>query len=74
MLVEGKEVVVTGRFPRTARLRDEWFEHLQDPEDALRELMAARIPADLFTFLEPIPNRVPMYPYYHEPCPAAVTA
>ena len=32
MLVDGKGIVVRGRFIKTARVRDKWYEFVEDPE------------------------------------------
>ncbi len=72
MRIEGKEIIVTGMCPRTARLRDEWYEYLDTPEAGIRELTAAGIRADVFTFMQPIPDRTPRHPFQLEWCSAAV--
>jgi hypothetical protein len=70
--IEGKDIVVTGIWPRTARLRDEWYAFLDTPEDSIRQLRASGIRADLFTFLQPVSDRVPRHPFHLEWSSAAV--
>jgi len=70
--IEGKEIIVTGMCPRTARLRNEWCEYLDTPEDSIQRLRTSGIRADLLTFLQPIRDRTPRYPFHFEWCSAAV--
>ena len=72
MRIEDKEIIVTGTCPRTARLRDEWYEYLDSPHQCIRELKASGIGADMFTFMQPIPDRIPRHPFHVEWCGAAV--
>ena len=58
--------------PRTARLRNEWCDYLDTPEDSIQRLRTSGIRADLFTFLQPIPDRTPRHPFHLEWCSAAV--
>lgn len=72
MRVEGKDIVVAGIWPRTARLRDEWYAFLDTPGDSIRQLGTSGIRADLFTFLQPVSDRIPRHPFHLEWCSAAV--
>ena len=72
MRVEGKEIIVTGACPRTARLRDEWYAYLDSPVSCIRELKMSDIRADVFTFMQPIPDRTPRHPFHAEVRSAAV--
>ncbi len=57
MLVNNKEVVVSGRFPRTARLKAEYYEWVDDPPGFAAQARAARVKADLITLLRSVADR-----------------
>jgi hypothetical protein len=65
MFVDGRQIRVTGRFFRTARMADEGYEFLDDPESFLDRLKQSDIKADTFTFLQRIPDLKPKYTGYH---------
>ena len=69
MLIRNKEIAVSGRLVKTVRLRAEHYEHITDPEEFARELRAARIRGDVFSFLQPVANRNVRYslPCENEP-------
>lgn len=58
--------------PRIARLRDEGCEYLDTPEESIQRLRTFGIRADLFTFLQRIPDRTPRHPFHLEWCSTAV--
>lgn len=66
MLIEGKEVVVRGKFPRVARVRAEYYEYVRDPNVAIAELKKSGRSADLFSFLQETIDRTPKGDFYHE--------
>jgi len=66
MLIEGKEIVVRGKFPRVARVRAEYYEYVTDPQVAIGELKRSGPPADVFSFLQHTNDRVPKSGFYHE--------
>jgi hypothetical protein len=61
--VDGKGIVVSGVFPRIARLRSEYHEYINDVDRVLVALKNLRVRADIFTFLQPINDRVPRFDY-----------
>src|SRR2546421_5583864 len=65
--IEDKRLVVEGRFLTVARLRDEWYDELGDPEVIVSYLKRCGSVPDLFTFWQRLPDTVPIYSYYHEP-------
>ena len=49
-----KEISVSGRVVRIAKLRHEWFDFLDDPPTAVKRIRQEGKFADLFTFLRDI--------------------
>ena len=67
--VQGRTVVITGRWLRTASVFDEHAiegEVIQDPETFLHELARMKCGADIFTFSQRIPETQLKYSYPHE--------
>jgi hypothetical protein len=56
-----KEIRVTGRLLRVARLEGDGFEFLDDPEHLLRGLRAADTRVDLFTYIPRLPAATPSH-------------
>lgn len=61
-VVCGKTILVTGRFPRIARIRAEQFDMLTNPEEFIAELRKT-VRADIFTFLQPYWDTTPHHKY-----------
>jgi len=61
------DVAITGRVVREARLQEEWFEDVADPEAMIASLKADSPKADVFTFWQRLPDVAPRYRYYSEP-------
>lgn len=65
--IEGREVIVTGRWPRIAKLNDEeWVEGhpaFLDPEKFVSWLRSGGPAADIFTFCGPIGDSAEGFPY-----------
>ena len=66
MLVENKEVVVSGKFSRIARLQDEYYDWVEDPRDIVAKVKSGGVKADMFTFLQKVTDRTTRYDYHHE--------
>jgi hypothetical protein len=64
---EDKPFIISGRFLRTAALKNEWQEDIEAPQDVIAELRGSP-PAkiDLLRFWQRIPESEPKYGYYHE--------
>lgn len=60
------QLVIEGRFPRIARIEQEWFEDVPDPVMATKQLQNARSGADIFTFWQRFPDCNPQYNYFME--------
>jgi hypothetical protein len=64
--IENKRLIIDGRFLTVARLKDEWYDELGDPELVISSLKRCDSVPDLFTFWQRLPDTVPVYPYYCE--------
>jgi len=58
-----EEMVISGRWPKIASLRSEWYRDLPDPEAVVGQLRAAGSKVDLFTFSQRIPHTEPRHAY-----------
>jgi hypothetical protein len=66
IVVDGKEVVITGGFVKTARLAEEWYQDVEDPELIVAAIKKSKVKVDLFTFWQRLPETEPKYDYYME--------
>jgi len=64
--LSGHDVTVTGRLVREARLQEEWFEDVENPDALIASLKAGSPKADIFTFWQRLPDVTPRYSYYRE--------
>src|SRR6266702_2118893 len=61
------EIVTSGGLARVARLRNEYHEFVRDPAELIDDLKASKVvSANLFTFVQPVQEVIPRYPYYLE--------
>jgi hypothetical protein len=64
--VAGRTVVASGKWITVAAIKDEDLvegDVVAEPESFVARLKATRLPADLFTFAQKLPDTVPRYPY-----------
>lgn len=66
MQVCGREVVVRGRFVKIASLDGEKYLFLDNPAPAIESLRSSGIRADLFTFLQRLPDSTPKFEFPFE--------
>jgi len=59
----GKQIRITGRLVRIARLEAEGYQFVDDPEPVLEELRRSRTRIDLFTFMQRLPESSPVFSY-----------
>lgn len=59
-------ITVRGRMIRVARLRDEFYDFVDDPSGFVGALKAQRTGAHVFTFLQEVPDPTPRYSYHRE--------
>ena len=71
--ISGHPITVVGRLVRVVRLRDEYHDFIQRPEDFLTALAAhPRGSGNLLTFIQSVADRTPRFPYHLEWDAAAV--
>ncbi len=63
MNVGDKEIKVQGHIVRIARVADEGFQFVANPESVLEGLQRALVRIDLFTFVQRLPETSPKYGY-----------
>jgi hypothetical protein len=61
-----QRLIVQGRLLSIARLKDEWYQDVGDPEVLLEGLRNCKPTPDVFTFWQRLPDTNPLYSYYHE--------
>lgn len=67
--VKNQTFIISGKFAKTARLRrdkEEWLEDVQNPEEVFRALKNAPVKVDLFRFWQRIPETETKFNYYKE--------
>ena len=63
MIVFDRELKISGRFVRIARLDGEKFRFIDDPKPILESLSELRARVDIFTFLQRLPDTKPKFAY-----------
>lgn len=66
MLVNNKEITVSGKFVKIARIEEEWYEDIDDPVSLISKLKNSNVKADILTFWQRLPDIEPKYNYYME--------
>jgi hypothetical protein len=64
--LEGRDLVVQGRLCQIAHIDGEGYKFLADPEPAIAALRSSNMRADLFTFLQKLPETAPRYSFPFE--------
>jgi hypothetical protein len=64
--VNGQIFIISGKFIRTAQLRDFWAEDVRDPQLVIGELKDCILKIDLLRFWQRIPETQPKFAYYKE--------
>lgn len=65
-VIDGRELVVEGRFCNIAHLDADDYKFLDDPAAAIAKLRGDRARIDVFTFLQKLPDTSPKYSYPFE--------
>jgi len=61
--VAGRDIKVSGRLIRTARLDADKYHFIEEPEPILEDLRRSRQKIDLFTFMQRLPQTSPLHAY-----------
>lgn len=64
--LDAREIVVSGKFLKTARLTEEMYDDVDNPEVLIDGLRRSGLDVDIFTFLERFPGPEPKYDYHLE--------
>jgi len=64
--INDQAVVAYGKYLNIARIKDEWFENVDDPETIIRTLKSVRPKPDIFTFWQRLPEAEPKFSYFME--------
>lgn len=59
-------VITSGTFSKIAKVNEEWFIDIEDPQSFIKNLTESKIKADIFTFWQRLPETKPKYAYYME--------
>lgn len=65
-MINRNDIIVTGRFIKTAKLKEEWYMDIIDPEKTIKHISALKIKADILTIWQRLPESTPKYNYYME--------
>jgi hypothetical protein len=63
MQAGGRNIIVSGKVIRKARIDGDSFRFIEDPEPMLTELRSCGRRIDLFTFIQPVTDSSPRYRY-----------
>ncbi len=63
---ENKAFIISGHFIKTAALKNEWQEDIENPDTVIRQLKAAPAKIDFLRFWQRIPESEAKYDYYRE--------
>lgn len=66
ILVDNKEIIVRGKIIKTARIKDEWFGFVEEPEILIKKIKNSKIGVDIFTFRQRFPENKLKYNYHME--------
>ena len=70
--VHDKVLVIWGKLLRIARIKEEWYENIEHPEQVINALEQVKPKPDIFTFWQRPQDPKPKYNYYMEWEDAAV--
>ena len=64
--INDKQIVVTGKLIKIARIKEELYEDIEDPASLIQSLKSSKVRADIFTFWQRLPETHPKFDYYFE--------
>jgi len=66
MLIDGNEITISGKFIKMAQFKEDWDIDVENPEQVIVKLKESGTKADLFTFIQRLPESKPKFNYYME--------
>jgi len=63
---EGVKLIIEGKLIKTARLLEEWYDDVEEPESIIKVFNDLPEKPDIFTFWQRLPATEPKYQYYTE--------
>ena len=66
MKIDDAEVVIRGNIIKIIQLKDEWDYDIDNPEEFIKKINSQGIKADIFSFIQRIPDTTPKYDYLME--------
>ncbi len=64
--IDNRIVILNGTIIKIARIKDEWFEDVENPESIINSLKSLNKKPDIFTFWQRPPDIIPKYNYHME--------
>ncbi len=64
--IDNNKFIITGKYIRTARVKEEWDDDVQNPDQIAGELKKHKFRADIFTFIQRLPDTESKYNYFLE--------
>lgn len=64
--INNKEIMIKGKFIKFAKIAEEWYVDIEDPDSIIEKLKNYKVKADIFTFWQRLPENEPKYNYYME--------
>ena len=66
MIVDDKEITITGKLVKLAEFKEEWDEDIENPSAFVERMKRSSVKADIFTFMQRLPESKPKYTYHME--------
>src|SRR5712691_11228670 len=61
-----KSLIITGKLVKIARIEEEWFDDVEEPEEIVNALRQNSTKVDIFSFWQRLPDSTPKYQYHME--------
>lgn len=66
MNIAGYDIIISGKIIKIAQPKDSWYQHLENPEVVLKDIIAAKVGVDIFSFWQTLPDTKPLHNYLFE--------
>jgi hypothetical protein len=66
MFLDNDEIIVSGKLLKIVQFKEEWDIDIDNPEHVIKKIKATGIKADIFTFIQRLPESKPKFNYYME--------